>query len=152
MSISYFDGNDATKLGSRVVHPEQPESKLRRVDGENIYLSKASSTDFRQKIEAEVKSGRTKWAQLVIEIDDISLAFWLPAELDAYCEVFATTPFPTAKTLLKRSPDSTELNSHWLSRLPKKAKSGKFRVRFLRYVETRPTALIKFQDFYSVST
>lgn len=148
MSITYFDGNDATKLGSRIVLSENTENKLVRVHGEDTFLHRASSTEIRKLIEAEVIEGRTKWAQLLIEIDDVSLGFWLPAELEAYCSVFAMTPFPTARTLLKLSPDSNELNSHWLSRLSKKAKSKKFRDRFLRYVETEPKALIEFRDFY----
>ena len=152
MSITYFDGKDATKLGSRIVLSENAENKLLRVHGEDTYLRRASSTEIRKLIEAEVNSGRTKWAQLLIEIDDVSLGFWLPAELEAYCAVFAMTPFPTARSLLKRSPDSSELNSHWLSRLSKNAKSKKFRDRFLRYVETEPKALIKFRDFYSQPT
>mgnify|MGYP001812465922 CR=1 FL=1 len=151
MAIRYFDGYEATKVGSRLLLPEQTERRLRRVHGDGDYLRRASSTEFREMIEAELKSGRTKWAQLVVEIDDIALAFWLPAELEVYCEVFATKPFPTARTLLKGSPNSTELNSHWLSRLPKGAKSSKFRERFLRYVETRPTALNEFRIFYSKS-
>lgn len=148
MSISYFDGIDAPKLGSRIVFPDRQRSNLARVYGEDTYLRKASSAEFRKLIEAEMQAGRTKWAQLLIEIDDISLGFWLPAELDAYCEIFAMTPFPTARTLLTGLVDSNELNSHWLSRLPKKAKTEKFRNRFLRYVESRPTALMKFRNFY----
>ncbi|MEM6588984.1 MAG: hypothetical protein AAF641_11100 [Pseudomonadota bacterium] len=150
MSITYFDGNDATKSGSRIVLPESAESRPVRVQGKETYLRRASSTEIRKLVEAEVKGGRTKWAQLLIEIDDVSLGFWLPAELEAYCTVFAMTPFPTARTFLKGSPDSHELNSHWLSRLSKKAKSKKFRDRFLRYVETRPKALIEFRDFYQM--
>lgn len=148
MYIYYFEGKDAAMSGSRIELPESAESKLVRVHGKDTYLRRASSTETRKLIEAEVKSGRTKWAQLLIEIDDVSLGFWLPAELEAYCTVFAMAPFPTAKTLLKGSPDSSELNSHWLSRLSKKAKSKKFRDRFLRYVETQPKALIEFRDFY----
>ena len=152
VSISYVDGNDATKSGARIVLPEPTESKLIRVHGKETYLGRASSAEIRGLIEAEVKNGRTKWVQLLVEIDDVLLGFWLPAELESYCEVFAMKPFPTSRTLLKGSPDSNELNSHWLSRLPKKAKSKKFRDRFLRFVETRPTALIEFQDFYADST
>ena len=152
MSITYLEGNDATNFGSRIVLPENAENKLARVHGENIYFRRASSTEIRKLIGAEMKSGRTKWAQLLIEIDDVSLGFWLPEELETYCVVFAMTPFPTARTLLKRSPDSGELNSHWLSRLSKKAKSKKFRDRFLRYVATQPKALIEFRDFYSKPT
>ncbi len=148
MSTTYFDGNDATMSGSRIILPESAEIELVRTDGKDAYLHRASSTDIRKLIEAEVKSGRTKWAHLLIEIDDISLGFWLPAELEAYCIVFAMTPFPTARTLLKESPNSRELNSHWLSRLSKKAKTKKFRDRFLRYVETQPKALIEFRKFY----
>ncbi len=152
MSITYLDGNNATKFGSRIVLPETAENNLDCVHSENTYLRRASSTEIRKLIEAEVKSGRTKWAQLLIEIDDVRLGFWLPAELEAYCAVFAMTPFPTARTLLKGSPNSSELNSHWLSRLSKKAKSKKFRDRFLRYVGTQPKALIEFRDFYSKPT
>ena len=152
LSISYFDGKEATRSGSRIVLSDCMEAELVRVHGVDAYLRRASSTEIRKLIEAEVKSGRTKWAQLLIEIDDVSLGFWLPAELEKYCEVFATTPFPTARTLIKGSPGSSELNSHWLSRLPKKAKSKKFRDRFLRYVETQPKALIEFREFYQKPT
>lgn len=148
MSIRYFDGSTATKSGSRVVLSEEPESRLHCADDGDPYFSRASSQEIRKLVEEEVEGGRTRWAQLTIEIDDIVLAFWLPAELKIYCDVFAMAPFPTAKTLLKGSPDSQELNSHWLSRLPKEAKSKKFRERFLRYVGSRPPELIEFQEFY----
>lgn len=149
MSIRYFDGSTATRSGSRVVLSEESESRVRCADDDAPYFNRASSQEIRKLIEEEVEGGRTRWAQLTIEIDDILLAFWLPAELEIYCDVFAMAPFPTAKTLLRKAADSQELNSHWLSRLPKEAKSKKFRERFLRYVGSRPSELIEFQEFYS---
>jgi len=153
MSIHYFDGSTAPKSGSRIGLAHDPaEGELRRVHGLDSCFSRATSTDIRKLIEEEVKNGRNRWAQLTIEIDGVLLAFWLPSELKIYCEVFATKSFPTARTLLKGSPNSSELNSHWLSRLPKKAKSPKFRERFLRYVESRPVEFITFNEFYHSTT
>ena len=153
ISINYFDGSTTTKSGSRIVLADgQTESKLRRVHGEDAFFGRATSTKIRKLIEEEIRNGRTRWAQLTIEVDGVLLAFWLPSELKIYCEVFAIKPFPTARTLLKGSPDSSELNSHWLSRLPKKAKSQKFRDRFLRYMDSRPTELIEFNEFYHITT
>jgi hypothetical protein len=121
---------------------------MSRVHSDTVYSSRASSPEIKKLIEQEVINGRSKWAQLTIEIDNTPLAFWLPAELEIYCDVFAMVPFPTAKTLLNRSPGSMELNSHWLSRLPKQAKAKKFRERFLRYVQAQPPTLSEFYDFY----
>lgn len=127
---------------------EKEESQLLNRYCGAAYFGRASSTEINDIIQTETAKGRLKWAQLSIELDGIVLAFWLPAELKSYCKIFDTTPFPTARTLLKASPNATELNRHWLSRLPKQAKSKKFRERFLKYVASCPPALKEFYDFY----
>jgi len=149
MSIIYLDGADASRFGTRIVFSKEQESKLSKEFDGIAFFSKASSTDIANLIEEEVSNGRQKWAQLTIEIDATSLVFWLPDELEIFCQVFSMSPFPTAKTLLKSSPDATELNRHWLSRLPKEAKSKKNRQRFLKYVASRPSILQEFLEFYN---
>lgn len=102
MSISYFDGADAPKSGSRIFFPGQTESSVQNsVPCEDTCFIRASSTEIRHLIEDEIRNGRTRWAQLTIELDDVLLAFWLPSELEIYRKVFAMVPFPTAKTLLR---------------------------------------------------
>lgn len=148
MSITYHNGNTAVRSGYRIIHSDQGDSPFHHGDDDKGYFGRSSSTQIKTLIEQEANTGRLRWAQLVIEIDNVPLAFWLPAELEIYCDVFAMVPFPTAKTLLARSPGSLELNSHWLSRLPKQAKATKFRERFLRYVQSKPPALKEFYEFY----
>ena len=151
MSVTYVDGSDATQSGDRIVLPDRPEplSPEPLSSDTPAFYRRATSKETRKFVEAEAATGRSKWAQLSIEMDGELLAFWLPEELEMYCEVFAMKPFPTALTVLKRSPPSTQLNAHWLSRLPKKVKSPKFRERFLHYVNSRPPELVEFYKFYN---
>jgi hypothetical protein len=100
-------------------------------------------------VRAEIARGRRRWMQLVISLDGIDLAFWLPAELDHVAEVFRTRPFPTARTLAQRDPGEGLLNQHWLSRLPKAAKAARFRARFLTLVQADPPEIAAFRRFYA---
>ena len=92
---------------------------------------------------------RQSWAQLLIELDGVTLAFWLPEELDHVSEVFSTKPPPSVYSLVRKDPSESRANSHWLSRLPKKAKSKKFREAFLKYVRSEPRALKEFRRIYT---
>lgn len=148
MSIIYCNGINAPDSGRRIVRSEREEAILRKAHGQNASYIKATSTDTVNFIKDEVAKGRQKWAQLTVQVDDIPLAFWLPAELEIYCKVFAMVPFPTARTLVNKSPEASEMNRHWLSRLPKNAKSKKYRERFLKYVASHPPALMEFYEFY----
>jgi hypothetical protein len=147
MTIRYLDGPTATKAGRRILLSKANPINVPAA-GES-YLARASSTEVQRMIEREERKGRARWAQLLVELDGVALAFWLPEELQMYCDVFVRKPFPTALTLTRESRGSHELNTHWLSRLPKKAKAAKFRHRFLRYVSAEPPVLMEFYRFYS---
>lgn len=110
----------------------------------------AGSAHIDRIYQQERLAGRTTWAQLTVGLGDVELVFWHPAELQAYCEVFALHPFPTSRSLVLRDADETRLNRHWLSRLPKAAKAPKFRARFLEYVSSEPEELKTFRHFYGL--
>lgn len=145
MTITYFDGEDIPRCGG-LFHVLEKEKTSHGVHGN--FFRRATSEELANLLQAEVEKGRLKWAQLSIEIDDIVLAFWLPEEVETYCDVFAMTPFPTAKTLIGERTKDADLNRHWLSRLPKRAKSKKFRERFIKYVHTGTPEWKEFRNFY----
>lgn len=148
MTIRFFEGEDAPQSGRRIILPDDSIGNKTVLNPKLGYTARAFSSDFQDAIDCERTKGRRRWAQLLVELDAMELAFWLPEELEEYCRVFAMVPFPSAKTLLRSTPDSLELNRHWLSRLPKHAKSKKFRDHFLRYVASQPKALEEFYSFY----
>ncbi|MCP4358846.1 MAG: hypothetical protein GY796_12575 [Chloroflexi bacterium] len=143
MVLTFCDREDAPELGWRVF-PEGADVK-----SDNEYHVKACSDEIVALVSMEREKGRRTWLQLTIEIDEFPLYFWLPAELDLVCDVFAAKPFPTALSLAKKSPGEIRLNNHWLSRLPKSAKSPKYRERFLKYVASSPPELQTFREFYN---
>ncbi len=143
MQLTFCNGEDAPKMGKRLI-PDDTE-----VLSDKRWYAKASSDEIAALFCSEIKKGRTSWVQLIIELDDIPLYFWLPSELDHVCDVFAMKPFPTALTLAKQSSIELWLNNHWLSRLPKAAKSPRYRQRFLKYVASSPPELQTFRDFYN---
>lgn len=87
-------------------------------------------------------------AVLRIELDGVSLHFSSLAQLDEMLTTLARTPIPTALTLSRENPDQFDLNRHWLSRLPAKVKTPKYRDKLIKYVESAPKALTEFQSFY----
>lgn len=119
---------------------------FRSLDGG--FLRWSVSKKIADLVAQELESGRRSWAALVVEIDEVELDFIHPHELDLYCDVFARQPLPPARKIAFEEGDVYSVNSHWLSRLPAKCKTTKFRKRFLGYVASRPRALNDFEDFY----
>lgn len=120
--------------------------QTREVLGQSGFLS--TSEKIRNMFEHDKHAKRAVWAELTISIDNIDLYFSLPEELDYVCEIFETVPFPTALTLANKDPNEFRLNTHWLSRLPKKVKDKKYRERFIKYVNSAPKELRDFRSFY----
>lgn len=81
--------------------------------------------------------GSDGWPVLMVEVDEVKLVFTSLAELDTYVDVMSQTPLPSTRELSRgfsMGPDS-----HWLSQLPKKAKSPEHRETAVTYLrELRP--------------
>tara|TARA_R110000787_G_scaffold45526_4_gene111027 strand:+ start:846 stop:1310 length:465 start_codon:yes stop_codon:yes gene_type:complete len=76
--------------------------------------------------------GGEGWPVLMVEVDGVKLVFTSLAELDTYVDVMSRKPLPSTRVLSRRFPMGP--NSHWLSRLPKKAKSPKHRETAVKYL------------------
>tara|TARA_Y100000588_G_C13978164_1_gene805970 strand:+ start:351 stop:806 length:456 start_codon:yes stop_codon:yes gene_type:complete len=150
MAITYHSGEDAPRFGARIIRDDPQAHGYQMIDSSGCWSYKASSMKIAKLFEIEAHKGRRHWAQLMIHLDGVSLAFWLPEELDHICDVFSMKPFPTANTLIRNETDEAR-NSHWLSRLPKKAKSTKFRLKFLKFVNACPNELNEFRRHYRIS-
>jgi hypothetical protein len=74
------------------------------------------------------------WAQLVVEFDGITLRFSSSAELNHFIDVLSRNPLPTTKRLSELRGTTLGPNSHWLSRLPSRAKPRDFRERLIAYL------------------
>ena len=148
MTVTYHSGENAPRNGARIVSDEPQHNRSRVIDSSGCWSSKASSRKIANMFDDLAHEGRRSWAQLTVHLDEITLTFWLPEELDHVCDVFSMNPLPTARTLTRNDTDETRLNSHWLSRLPKKAKSKKFRERFLKFVNAKPEELMEFRSYY----
>ncbi|MEO0989398.1 MAG: hypothetical protein AAFX00_00445 [Pseudomonadota bacterium] len=88
---------------------------------------------------------RKLWCMLHIHIDAVTLYFGTPLELDEVCRVLAAQPLPSTLELCRDRGSGP--NSHWLSRLPKKAKTTKWRQKFLKFVSSEKK-VAQFRTFY----
>ena len=149
MTVTFHSGKDAPRRGRRIFTDEPELNRVQVIDFSGCWPTKASSEKIAAMFDNGAYDGRRSWAQLTVHLDSINLVFWLPEELDHVCEVFSIKPFPSARTLIKKDNEETRLNSHWLSRLPKKAKSPKFREKFLKFIETCPNELAEFRRHYA---
>jgi hypothetical protein len=75
------------------------------------------------------------WAQLVVEFDGVTVRFSSSAELNHFVDVLSRNPLPTTKRLAELRGTTLGPNSHWLSRLPARAKPRDFRERLIAYLE-----------------
>ena len=91
---------------------------------------------------------RKSWAELEVHVDGITLYFATPLELDEVTRVLSQNPLPSTRTLTRDRAAGP--NSHWLSRLPKKSKTQKWRQKFLRYIAQHPK-VAAFRAFYDRS-
>ena len=89
---------------------------------------------------------RKFWCELSLHLDGITLCFATPLELDEVCGVLSQNPLPS----VMKMRGTSALNSHWLSRLPKQAKTTKWRNRFLKFVKSE-ASVKEFRAFYSAA-
>ena len=75
------------------------------------------------------------WAQLVVEFDGVTLRFSSSAELKHCIEVLCHNPLPTTTRLSELRGTTLGPNTHWLSRLPARAKPQEFRQRLVAYLQ-----------------
>lgn len=100
-----------------------------------------------KSVEHPFRSQRKIWCLLAVHFDGLDLRFALPQELDHFIEVLSQNPLPSGRSLTAECAVGRP-NGHWLSRLPAKAKSWKFRQRLCKFLVTCPEAS-SMREFYS---
>ncbi|ANL47973.1 hypothetical protein AMC87_CH03320 [Rhizobium phaseoli] len=92
-------------------------------------------------------SQRKLWCLLAVHFDGVDLIFATPLELDQFLAVMSQNPLPSGWALIPGQSVGRP-NNHWLSRLPKGAKSWKFRQSICRFL--RQAGVVReFRDFYA---
>ena len=87
-----------------------------------------------------------QWCVLEVDYLDVRLVFALPTELDNFIEIMSTNPLPSGPSLLKGQKFGRP-NKHWLSRLPAKAKSLKFRQAICKWLGAN-SDVENFRQYY----
>lgn len=90
---------------------------------------------------------RKLWCLLHVHFRGVDLIFATPAELDQFLDVISRNPMPSGYSLLPGQKIGRP-SRHWLSRLPKEAKSWKFRQAVCRFLRENKV-VGKFRDFYA---
>lgn len=75
------------------------------------------------------------WVQLIVEFDGVEVRFSSSAELDHFIDILSRNPLPTTRRLSELRETTAGPNSHWLSRLPARAKPHDFRRRLVAYLQ-----------------
>jgi hypothetical protein len=75
------------------------------------------------------------WARIEVELDGVILEFASAHEIAHVIDVLSKNPLPSTRRLSEERGTSHGPNSHWLSRLPAKAKSQKFRQRLVKFLK-----------------
>ena len=83
------------------------------------------------------------WARVAVEFNGVILEFASIYELEHVIAVLLKNPLPTTRSLSNRRGSIKGPNSHWLSRLPAKAKSWKFRQQLVVYLGKARETLLK---------
>lgn len=89
---------------------------------------------------------RALWCLLTLDFDDVQLRFATPQELDDMLDILSRQPRPSAGSLVSWQRLGRP-NNHWLSRLPKQAKTRKFHAALCKFV-ARDKTVQSFRDFY----
>lgn len=89
---------------------------------------------------------RKLWCLLEVHFNRVTLRFATPQELDLFLQVMSRNPLPSGYALVPYCPIGRP-NNHWLSRLPARAKSLKFRKALCGYLQNSPK-VAKFRSFY----
>lgn len=74
------------------------------------------------------------WPILDVEVNGVALTFSSMAEVEHVIDVLSRNPLPTTRRLSALRGAAFGPNKHWLSRLPAKAKSAKFRRVLVAYL------------------
>lgn len=89
---------------------------------------------------------RKAWCLLEVHFAGVDLLFATPQELDHFIGILSQNPLPSGRALVPECAVGRP-SKHWLSRLPKKAKSLKFRDKLCQYLENCDAAST-FRKFY----
>ena len=81
------------------------------------------------------------WARIEVEFDGLLLEFASPEEVAHVIDILSMNPLPNTRRLSEERSTSAGPNSHWLSRLPAKSKSLKFRQRLVRFLNNAQSEL-----------
>jgi hypothetical protein len=86
------------------------------------------------------------WCQLKVHYNNVNLVFSLPVELDHFIEILDQKLLPNGPSLYKFTKVGRP-HSHWLARLPKKAKPYAFRQQLIEYLNSSKEVK-SFREFY----
>jgi hypothetical protein len=89
---------------------------------------------------------RKQWCLLSIHFNGIDLRFAMPEELDHFVDVMSRNPLPSGGSLVPAHAIGRPKN-HWLARLPKEAKSWKYRQALCNYLSDNKTVK-EFRAYY----
>ncbi len=89
---------------------------------------------------------RRLWCQLSVDYSGVALRFSTPQELDHVLSVLSRNPLPSGHGLVPGWKVGRPV-THWLSRLPGKAKPWKFRQRLCTWLSAHPV-VAAFRRFY----
>ena len=89
---------------------------------------------------------RKLWCRLEVQFRGVTLFFATPQELDHFLAIMQQKHLPSGPSLVQGRRMGRP-NNHWLSRLPAKAKSWKFRNAICEFL-SRQAGVRKFRGFY----
>lgn len=126
------------KQASLSYHGTFPETPLSFWAGHARYAWIRAGTASGQKrkpqmVDHPFRRQRRLWCLLSVHLDGVDLVFATPRELDMLTQTLSRNPLPSGCSLDPRFRLGRP-NNHWLSRLPAKAKSHKYREKLIAYL------------------
>ena len=95
-----------------------------------------------------IYESRMQWAYLETNLNGVDLHFATTLELDHLLDVFNRKVLPKGANLIPGFDRPGLPNNHWLSRLPARSLSLKFRQDVIRFLTSNHRTIVEFQDFY----
>lgn len=95
-----------------------------------------------------IYKSRMLWAYLETNLNGVDLHFATTLELDHLLEIFKRRVLPKGSNLTPGFDRPGLPNNHWLSRLPARSLSFKFRQDVIRFLTSNHRAIVEFRDFY----
>jgi hypothetical protein len=89
-----------------------------------------------------------KYAQLVVYLDGFTLRFSTPPELDHFLDIMSRRLLPRGPGFIGGRASLGLPNNHWLSRLPKKCKTLKYRSKITKLLSHSHPLVRSFSRFY----